>query len=242
MPSSAPRPGGDLAHRPGAARPSAHADYSRQFLHGPYQVAECLLRAPAGSNTRSQESSCGVPKAPVRAEATLPGWNHKSSEEVVMISPEASLLGARLDEHHSPETNGRMPVCRRCGAQTESPQGRKHVPNERLLARSEQWLVAQSRMQHINTMPESRSRGRPLRPGPLASCSAGPAYRRSYKARPPTTRRDQRSHGDPDRMVRRERLEPRMSPGQGCPFVAAPSGYVRHLRGQGPYLSVGTHD
>jgi len=72
-----------------------------------------------------------------------------------MISPEASLLGARLDEHHSPETNGRMAVCRRCGAQTESPQGRKHVPNERRLARSEQWLVAQSRMRHMHDARES---------------------------------------------------------------------------------------
>ena len=72
-----------------------------------------------------------------------------------MISPEASLLGARLDEHHSPETNGRMPVCRRCGAQTEGPEGRHHIPNERLLARSEQWLDAQTRTRHIYRARES---------------------------------------------------------------------------------------
>jgi hypothetical protein len=62
-----------------------------------------------------------------------------------MVAAEASILGARLDEHHSPETNGRMAVCRRCGAQTESPQGRQHVPSERRLARSEEWLDLQRR-------------------------------------------------------------------------------------------------
>jgi hypothetical protein len=75
-----------------------------------------------------------------------------------MVSPEASILGARLDEHHSPETNGRMAVCRRCGAQTESPQGRQHVPNERRLARSEQWLDAQSRTRNIDHAREALNR------------------------------------------------------------------------------------
>jgi len=72
-----------------------------------------------------------------------------------MVSPEASLLGARLDEDHLPETNGRMAVCRRCGAETESPQGRQHVPNERRLARSSDWLDAQSRTRHIDHARES---------------------------------------------------------------------------------------
>lgn len=67
-----------------------------------------------------------------------------------MVSPEASILGARLDENHPPETNGRMAVCRRCGAQTESPQGGQHVPNERRLARSEEWLDAQKRALRID--------------------------------------------------------------------------------------------
>jgi len=75
-----------------------------------------------------------------------------------MISPEATLLGARLDEHHLPETNGWMAVCRRCGAQTEGPQGRQHVPNERRLARAEQWLAAQSRTPHIDHVRESLTR------------------------------------------------------------------------------------
>ena len=76
----------------------------------------------------------------------------------IMASPEASLIGARLDEHHSPETNGRMAVCRRCGAQTDGPKGRQHVPNERLLARSNEWLDAQSRMRHIDCTRDSRNR------------------------------------------------------------------------------------
>jgi len=75
-----------------------------------------------------------------------------------MVSPEAEILGARLDENHSPETNGRMAVCRRCGAQTEGPEGRRHVPNELRLGRSEDWLDAQKRAQHIDHARESFSR------------------------------------------------------------------------------------
>lgn len=63
-----------------------------------------------------------------------------------MVSPEASLLGARLDEHHSPETNGRMAVCRRCGAQTNEPNGRQHVPHELRLGHSNAWLDMQIRL------------------------------------------------------------------------------------------------
>jgi len=74
------------------------------------------------------------------------------------LSPEApvdarvdSTVGARLDEHHAPETNGRMPVCRRCGTQTESPEGRQHVPSERQLTRSSEWLEKQSRASRIDS-------------------------------------------------------------------------------------------
>ena len=75
-----------------------------------------------------------------------------------MVSSEASVLGARLDENHSPETNGRMAVCRRCGSQTDSSQGRQHVPDERRLARSERWLDAQARTRHIDQARESFDR------------------------------------------------------------------------------------
>jgi len=75
-----------------------------------------------------------------------------------VVSPEASILGARLDEHHSPETNGRMAVCRRCGAQTDSPQGLQHVPNERRLSHLEEWLDAQKRAWRIDRARESLKR------------------------------------------------------------------------------------
>jgi len=67
-----------------------------------------------------------------------------------MVSPEASLIGARLDEHHSPETNRRMAVCRRCGARTDGPLGRHHAPSEGRLKRLDEWLDAQVRMSRID--------------------------------------------------------------------------------------------
>ncbi len=78
-----------------------------------------------------------------------------------MASPEALQLGARLDEHHFPETNGRMAVCRRCGVQTDSPLGRKHVPDERQLARTIAWLDAQSRISRIDRASEWLNRPSP---------------------------------------------------------------------------------
>jgi hypothetical protein len=62
-----------------------------------------------------------------------------------------SSVGARLDEHHAPETNGRMAVCRRCGTQTDTPEGRQHVPSERQLTRSSEWLDAQARASRIDS-------------------------------------------------------------------------------------------
>jgi hypothetical protein len=66
-----------------------------------------------------------------------------------VVSPEVISVGARLDEDHSPETNGRMAVCRRCGIQTDDPQGRKHVPDERQMIRSTRWLDLQLRATRI---------------------------------------------------------------------------------------------
>jgi hypothetical protein len=68
-----------------------------------------------------------------------------------MVPPEETNVGARLDEHHTPETNGRMAVCRRCGAQTDSPAGRQHVPDEQHVARSSAWLDAQARIRRIDS-------------------------------------------------------------------------------------------
>jgi hypothetical protein len=75
-----------------------------------------------------------------------------------MASAEALELGARLDEHHLPETNGRIAVCRRCGARTYSPLGRKHLPDERQLARINAWLDAQSRINRIARVNGSTGR------------------------------------------------------------------------------------
>ena len=45
-----------------------------------------------------------------------------------------TVTGSQLDEHHAPETNGRMSVCRRCGSQTDSPAGQQHMPTDRQMA------------------------------------------------------------------------------------------------------------
>ncbi len=66
-----------------------------------------------------------------------------------MVTTDTGETGTHLDEHHVPETNGRMAVCRRCGVQTDGPGGLHHRPTERQLVRSNEWLMAQSRISHI---------------------------------------------------------------------------------------------
>jgi len=66
-----------------------------------------------------------------------------------MTSSECLHVAAQLDEHHAPETNGRIPVCRRCGARTDSPAGLHHVLQEGRVIRSSEWLIAQSRLRDI---------------------------------------------------------------------------------------------
>ena len=66
-----------------------------------------------------------------------------------MSSPETANVAAQLDEHHLPETNGRIPVCRRCGARTDGPTGLHHVLPEGQVGRSAEWLAAQSRLRDI---------------------------------------------------------------------------------------------
>jgi hypothetical protein len=51
-----------------------------------------------------------------------------------------------------------MAVCRRCGTQTDDPNGRTHVPDERQVARSISWLDAQLRMSHIEQARYLRAR------------------------------------------------------------------------------------
>jgi len=72
-----------------------------------------------------------------------------------MTSEEARLVATRLDEDHRPETNGRMAVCRRCGAQTNDLEGHAHAPNEGCVSRSTAWLDAQNRLNRIGWAQES---------------------------------------------------------------------------------------
>jgi hypothetical protein len=67
-----------------------------------------------------------------------------------MVTAGAGQTGMHLDEHHLPETNGRMSVCRRCGSQTDGPEGLHHMPTEQQLTRSNEWLTAQSRISDID--------------------------------------------------------------------------------------------
>jgi len=68
--------------------------------------------------------------------------NAERSEVVIVAAPGPSLVGAQLDGDHLPETNGRMSVCRRCGAATDAA-GAHHAPNEHQAARSTNWLMAE---------------------------------------------------------------------------------------------------
>ena len=74
-----------------------------------------------------------------------------------MASAESLEVGAQLDEHHAPETNGRMSVCRKCGGLTDSPMGLQHAPHPSQVTRSSEWLVAQSRLLHIERLRQLRA-------------------------------------------------------------------------------------
>jgi len=60
-----------------------------------------------------------------------------------------SNIGSLLDADHLPTTNGRMAICRRCGAHTDGAEGRQHVPGVRQLARYSDWLCAESRSRQM---------------------------------------------------------------------------------------------
>lgn len=66
-----------------------------------------------------------------------------------MTSSECLHVAGQLDEHHAPETNGRIAVCRKCGERTDGPTGEHHVIQEGRVVRSSEWLVAQSRLRDI---------------------------------------------------------------------------------------------
>jgi hypothetical protein len=70
-----------------------------------------------------------------------------------MTAAEASQVGTQLDEDHAPETNGRMSVCRRCGARTDEV-GLHHTPDERELPRSSGWLIAEAQRRRLERLRE----------------------------------------------------------------------------------------
>ncbi len=65
-------------------------------------------------------------------------------------------MGYQLDQDHVPETNGRMSVCRRCGSQTDGPQGDHHLPSDRQMSRISEWLVAEAQRLHLQRIREAR--------------------------------------------------------------------------------------
>lgn len=74
-----------------------------------------------------------------------------------MTGSDALKVESQLDAHHLPETNGRISVCRRCGARTDSPEGLKHVVPDSQVTRSSHWLVAQSRLREIESARMQRT-------------------------------------------------------------------------------------
>jgi len=50
-----------------------------------------------------------------------------------------------------------MAICRKCGARTDGPRG-GHQPAEHQLVRSNEWLIAQVRLSHIERAREIRHR------------------------------------------------------------------------------------
>jgi hypothetical protein len=64
--------------------------------------------------------------------------------------------GGRLDQDHSPETNGRIAVCRRCGSRTDDPAGSRHVPADRQMTRVREWLATESKKLDIKRALDAR--------------------------------------------------------------------------------------
>ncbi len=118
------------------------------------------MDSPIGEDGQPKATECAY-----RAAATGPASSSPvPTAEVVfgqrketMVSLQAAQLGTRLDQDHLTETNGRMLMCRRCGAQVESPLGHHHLPSEGQLAWSVQWLDAQALPRHIERKRDRRA-------------------------------------------------------------------------------------
>jgi hypothetical protein len=93
-----------------------------------------------------------LPGSPVDAMPLTSGGNDPAEMPPDGTSPggvTASEIGSLLDADHLPMTNGRMAICRRCGAHTDGAEGRQHVPGVRQLARYSEWLCAQTRTRQM---------------------------------------------------------------------------------------------
>ena len=75
-----------------------------------------------------------------------------------MTSSKSLEVAMQLDAHHLPETNGRIPVCHRCGVRTDDLAGSHHIVSEGQVARSSEWLVAQARLWQIEQARIARAR------------------------------------------------------------------------------------
>ena len=75
-----------------------------------------------------------------------------------MTSSKSLDVATQLDAHHTPETNGRIPVCHRCGVRTDDLAGSHHLVSEGQVARSNEWLVAQARLWQIEQARIARVR------------------------------------------------------------------------------------
>jgi hypothetical protein len=71
------------------------------------------------------------------------------------MADEISELSQRLDQDHSPETNGRMAVCRRCGFRASSKEGEHHVLLEGQAARATSWLGGQATANRLTKAREA---------------------------------------------------------------------------------------
>ena len=73
------------------------------------------------------------------------------------MAPEGEMhTGGQLDQNHSPETNGRMSICRRCGSRTDGAEGEHHMPSEQQISRIREWLVADSKKMDIKRSMDAR--------------------------------------------------------------------------------------
>src|SRR6476646_1586027 len=93
--------------------------------------------------------------------AILPAWLRPTlvapGNRRIMSALDAANVGTQLDADHVPETNGRMSVCRRCGARTDSPLGQHHRPHEQQLVRSNRWLDTEVQRRRIENARRLRN-------------------------------------------------------------------------------------